>query len=165
MDVIQPPPDDIPENGRRRFLGTLTGFLGAVIGAILGVPLVGSFAGPLLARKEPLWVSLGPVPEQFGTPQKCTYRYVRVDGWMEKTIYGTAYVIKSGEQIRVLSNICTHLGCGVRWDQDQNAFLCPCHNGKFDIQGRPIAGPPPRPLTEYECRVVDGKLEIKMESA
>jgi Rieske Fe-S protein len=84
---------------------------------------------------------------------------------MEKTIYGTAYVIKSGEQIRVLSNICTHLGCGVRWDQDQNAFLCPCHNGKFDIQGRPIAGPPPRPLTEYECRVVDGKLEIKMESA
>jgi nitrite reductase/ring-hydroxylating ferredoxin subunit len=43
-----------------------------------------------------------------------------------------------------LSNVCPHLGCRVRWDLGAGAYLCPCHDGRFDAAGRPTAGPPLR---------------------
>jgi arsenite oxidase small subunit len=45
------------------------------------------------------------------------------------------------------SQVCTHLSCAVVYDRSENALLCPCHKGAFNLeQGRPIAGPPSRPL-------------------
>lgn len=47
------------------------------------------------------------------------------------------------------SQICTHLSCAVIYDNKQNALLCPCHKGAFDVEeGRPTAGPPIRPLSK-----------------
>ena len=46
------------------------------------------------------------------------------------------------------SQQCTHLSCAVVPQPEQNRLFCPCHEGAFDLQsGRPIAGPPNRPLT------------------
>ena len=45
------------------------------------------------------------------------------------------------------SQVCTHLSCAVVYDRAENALLCPCHRGAFNIdQGNPVAGPPTRPL-------------------
>jgi arsenite oxidase small subunit len=45
------------------------------------------------------------------------------------------------------SQICTHLSCAVVYNKTDNALVCPCHHGVFDIErGSPIAGPPTRPL-------------------
>src|SRR6266542_613071 len=45
------------------------------------------------------------------------------------------------------SQVCTHLSCAVVYDRKENALLCPCHRGAFNIDsGRPVAGPPERPL-------------------
>ncbi len=41
---------------------------------------------------------------------------------------------------------CTHMGCVVRWRPDARIYVCPCHDGRYDAEGNPIAGPPPRPL-------------------
>jgi Rieske Fe-S protein len=41
-----------------------------------------------------------------------------------------------------LSSVCPHLGCQVHWEAQNNRFLCPCHNGAFDAQGRATQGPP-----------------------
>jgi len=41
---------------------------------------------------------------------------------------------------------CTHLGCIVDWDADQNQFVCPCHGSKYDDQGRMVKGPAKRNL-------------------
>ena len=42
---------------------------------------------------------------------------------------------------------CTHLGCAVTPDAEGKRLCCPCHNGLFDAAtGRPLAGPPRRPL-------------------
>lgn len=50
-------------------------------------------------------------------------------------------------EIRAYSQVCTHLSCAVVYDKQQNALLCPCHRGVFDIdEGKPLAGPPTRPL-------------------
>ncbi len=41
-----------------------------------------------------------------------------------------------------LSSVCPHLGCQVHWEPQNDRFFCPCHNGAFDPEGNPIAGPP-----------------------
>ena len=50
---------------------------------------------------------------------------------------------------RAFSATCTHLACTVQYRSDQGLIWCACHNGKYDLNGRNISGPPPRPLTEY----------------
>jgi len=52
-----------------------------------------------------------------------------------------------GGEWRAFSAICTHLSCTVRFVADKQQIWCPCHNGRFDLNGRNIPGtPPPRPL-------------------
>lgn len=50
---------------------------------------------------------------------------------------------------RAFSATCTHLACTVQYRKDLGLIWCACHNGKYDLNGRNISGPPPRPLTEY----------------
>jgi cytochrome b6-f complex iron-sulfur subunit len=50
---------------------------------------------------------------------------------------------------RAFSARCTHLSCTVRYRQDLGLIWCPCHDGRFDLTGKNVAGPPPRPLPEH----------------
>ncbi len=50
---------------------------------------------------------------------------------------------------KAFSATCTHLDCTVQYKNDLGLIWCACHNGKFDLNGRNISGPPPRPLSEY----------------
>lgn len=54
---------------------------------------------------------------------------------------------------RALSAVCTHLGCTVQYRNDTHQIWCACHNGLYDLTGRNISGPPPRPLDEFEVHV------------
>lgn len=56
-------------------------------------------------------------------------------------------------EVKAYSSVCTHLGCRVGWDASQSNFLCPCHVGRFDLDGNVILGPPPEPLTAYPIRI------------
>lgn len=151
---------------RRRVLGVLAGAIVTITGVGILAPLAGMFLSPLFQRRKELWLNLGEVsdvsPDQ---PTKFVYKYVRLDGWFEKTIYGTAYVIRNGADFVALSNICTHLGCGVRWDTDKKKFVCPCHNGMFDRNGNVLSGPPPKPLRRFPVKVASGKIHIRVEEA
>jgi Rieske Fe-S protein len=52
---------------------------------------------------------------------------------------------------------CTHLSCPVVPAVDQGRLHCPCHNGWFDLAtGRPVAGPPQRPLARVTLEVRGG---------
>jgi len=155
-------PDSSVENeSRRRFLGLAAGALSTIVAALIGIPLVGMFFGPLLTRRKELWLDLGAVSDiKPDRPTKFTYSYVKIDGWFEKTVYGTAYVSVDKAGMIALSNICTHLGCGVRWDADRNAFTCPCHSGVFDKTGNVVSGPPPRPLNRLQTKVAAGRIQI-----
>ena len=57
---------------------------------------------------------------------------------------------------RAFSAVCTHLNCTVQYRPDLEHIWCACHNGHFDLFGRNIAGPPPRPLDPFEV-VVKGE--------
>lgn len=60
--------------------------------------------------------------------------------------------LASGE-FRAFSAVCTHLDCIVQYRPDKEAIWCACHNGTFDLAGRNVSGPPPRPLEPYDVVV------------
>ena len=64
-----------------------------------------------------------------------------------------------------LSLTCTHLGCGVHWEQDEQLFLCPCHGGRFNATGAVLSGPPPAPLTRYPAVVEHGSVYVDLPEA
>jgi len=63
------------------------------------------------------------------------------------------YLVNVNGKYKVFSSTCTHLGCKVRWEVNNQRFFCPCHRGVFDKDGRVISGPPPRPLDEFKVEV------------
>jgi Rieske Fe-S protein len=54
---------------------------------------------------------------------------------------------------KAFSAVCTHLNCTVQYRQDLRQIWCACHNGLYDLEGRNVSGPPPRPLETYEVHV------------
>lgn len=46
--------------------------------------------------------------------------------------------------------VCTHLGCKLSWNADDNTYDCPCHGSKFDIDGNNIYNPALKPLKKYD---------------
>ena len=55
---------------------------------------------------------------------------------------------------------CTHTGCVVRWKPAENAYICPCHEGRFDADGRVRAGPPPGALRSVPVVRHEGNLVV-----
>lgn len=70
-------------------------------------------------------------------------------------------VVRTPQGFRALSGICTHLGCIVQWDAGRKQIACPCHAGFFDINGKVVSGPPPKPLAEHGVAVVNGEVLVK----
>jgi Rieske Fe-S protein len=65
-----------------------------------------------------------------------------------------AILIRTPEgNYRAFTAVCTHLGCTVQYRSDLHEIWCPCHNGKYNLQGRNVSGPPPRPLAQYQVHV------------
>jgi len=54
---------------------------------------------------------------------------------------------------RAMSATCTHLSCTVQYRNDLHQVWCACHNGLYDLNGRNLSGPPPRPLEAYQVHV------------
>lgn len=55
---------------------------------------------------------------------------------------------------------CTHLGCSVPWDQELNAFVCPCHHSEFSTEGEVQNPPAPRPLDLFPVSIADNVVQI-----
>lgn len=51
--------------------------------------------------------------------------------------------------VRALDARCTHEGCTVQYSPGDGQIVCACHNGRFDLDGRVLSGPPPRPLGQW----------------
>jgi cytochrome b6-f complex iron-sulfur subunit len=66
-------------------------------------------------------------------------------------------------EVRIFSAICTHEGCTVGWSPGMGILQCPCHDGRFAVDGSVIEGPPPAPLLRLESRVRDGIIYVVEE--
>jgi Rieske Fe-S protein len=151
--------------GRRAFVGAAAA-AGAVIGVMIGFPVGALFAAPLFRSRSELegqWVEVGDAGGFASGAHEVTYSFDQQDGWYVAGRSRHVLVRRDQDQWVVLSAKCTHAGCGVAWLPDEQVFLCPCHSGRFDAHGRPIAGPPTEPLVRLDARVNEqtGKLEVR----
>ncbi|OGU17168.1 MAG: hypothetical protein A2X61_01810 [Ignavibacteria bacterium GWB2_35_12] len=67
-------------------------------------------------------------------------------------------------EFRAFSATCTHLDCTVQYRKDMGLIWCACHNGRYDLSGRNIAGPPPKPLVEYRVVIQNEEILISKNS-
>ena len=71
-------------------------------------------------------------------------------------------LINKDGKIRALSTVCTHLGCRAAWQEHSQQFVCPCHIGIFDADGKVVSGPPPQPLQEFAVEVKAGNIYVSV---
>ncbi|MBI3609958.1 MAG: ubiquinol-cytochrome c reductase iron-sulfur subunit [Nitrospirae bacterium] len=147
---------------RRTFLTRITGFILGLIGLALSIPLVGYVVSPAFRRQAQDWAEAGGVHElSVGDPKELSYLVTLQDGWMKTTAVKSVWAVRQpDESVTVFSPLCTHLGCGYHWDSDDREFKCPCHNSIFDITGRVLSGPAPRPLDRLPFKVEKERLFV-----
>jgi Rieske Fe-S protein len=140
--------------GRRRTLVFLINGALALMTGALGA-LLGAFAlRPASRDARDRWIRAASLLEvKPGTPLPRVLSVPRADGWYRERVRQTVFLVRDGDAVKALSATCTHLGCQVRWDGERKRFLCPCHGGAYDAEGRVIEGPPPRPLDTVDVRV------------
>ncbi len=145
------------ETGRREFVKkALFGVL-AMIGLGFIIPGVRTFSPrgegaralhffPLIAEED--------VPRSGVKKSELVYT---VSGVERKA---RVFIVSSRIGLTVLSATCSHLGCLVNYNKEKGEFVCPCHGGRYDLQGRNIAGPPPAPLTQFPVQMQDGMVLV-----
>ena len=139
---------------RREVMVRGTGIGMGLVGVMLSVPAIGFLLSPLFTRQRTAWVTVGPI-DGIGVdePTPLIAEVPVGTGYTAPPVRRVVYVVKrpSGE-LRALSNICTHMQCDVHWQPSLTSFLCPCHGGLYDIDGKNIGGPPPQPLAQWVHR-------------
>ena len=151
-----------PVGSRRTFFRWVTGIAASLIGVGLAVPLVGYVVSPAFRRREQRWVDVGREADlPVGEPKQLEYVTTLRDGWMKTKSQKVVWAVKRTDgSITVFSPICTHLGCGYRWEPSDRTFKCPCHRSVFDVDGKVMAGPAPRPLDVLPAKVDEGRLFV-----
>jgi Rieske Fe-S protein len=76
-----------------------------------------------------------------------------------------ALLVRTSEtEWKAFSAVCTHLNCTVQYQDATRQIWCACHNGTYDLSGRVVSGPPPKPLTEYAVRVRGDEVVISRQA-
>ncbi len=102
---------------------------------------------PQIAGVEVPWKA-----NELKTNSSRIFRFGNQPGILVKTPAG---------ELRAFTAICTHLACTVQYREDMEMIWCACHNGHYDLFGKNVAGPPPRPLQAYKVQVAaDGKILV-----
>jgi len=140
--------------GRRGVVNWLLGLCGGGVLASIFYPVVRYLAPPDIPEAATLSVSAGNAPALVPNSGRVVPFGAR-----------PAIVIRtpSGE-LRAFSAICTHLDCTVQYRPDLQRIWCACHNGEYDLNGRNVAGPPPRPLDPYDVNVAGDEITITRRS-
>jgi menaquinol-cytochrome c reductase iron-sulfur subunit len=139
--------------------------LGGAAGAAVVLPVVGFALAPIFESPEEVWEAVGPTDEFTAESYRQAVK-TEVPGTGEsgKT---TVYVRKGSEELGedpaefiAISTRCAHLGCPVRFFPSAGNFICPCHGGVYDFEGKVIGGPPVRPLDRFQTRIRAGQVEV-----
>jgi cytochrome b6-f complex iron-sulfur subunit len=135
--------DTAPDLSRRRLLDVfLSGGLLAFLGAVF-YPVARYLTTPEVQETSASSVVAAKVNEVAPNSGRI-FRFGSKPGILVR--------LPSGEY-RAFTAVCTHLGCTVQFRSDLELIWCPCHNGRFDLSGKNVAGPPPSPLESFAVNV------------
>jgi menaquinol-cytochrome c reductase iron-sulfur subunit len=156
---------------RRRLMEGTALAAGGIATMAFALPGLGFAVGPLFEDTLPTrWQDLGPTGDF--NDESYVPRVMNIDAEIGDAGKTTVYVRKfnrsidkviKGEDIQpyvAISTRCAHLGCPVRYIQASQKFVCPCHGGVYDSQGKVEGGPPVRPLDRFYTRVTNGRVEV-----
>ncbi len=122
-------------------------FLG---GSLLGT--IGSFLYPVIRylmppaqREAGVQSVVAAKVNELAPNTSKVFRFGSVPGILIKTTEG---------EWKAFIAVCTHLTCTVVFESDSETLLCPCHNGRFDLSGHVLSGPPPAPLEALGVKVI-----------
>lgn len=136
---------------RRKFIDYL--ITGAGLGVVMGVlyPLF-RFLTPPPEQEEAVVssVNLG-LETDFENNSGKIFRFGRKPGLI---------IRDPGGKFRAYYATCTHLDCIVQYDSKAESIWCACHNGRYDMNGINISGPPPRPLTPLKVNILPDSREV-----
>jgi menaquinol-cytochrome c reductase iron-sulfur subunit len=153
-----------PDTGRRRFLSRAIAVVQGAIGATLAFLLGGAVVSPAFGTRRTTWwpaAALGDLPDNEPTP--IAIRVTREDGYSQVVERQVVFLVKtSASEVTALSSTCTHLGCRVSWNADDQTLRCPCHGGVFDRTGAVKAGPPPKALARHPARVDGDRILVEL---
>jgi nitrite reductase/ring-hydroxylating ferredoxin subunit len=155
---------DSNDLSRRALFAKIGLLLNGLVATIIAVPVLGFLLSPALRERKSLlsWVSLGTLdrfPE--GQTRMATYRNPYVNSWDGETADIPCWVRHvAADKFQVFAINCAHLGCPVRWFQQSQLFMCPCHGGVYYADGARASGPPERGLFEYPYKVEGGELLV-----
>lgn len=132
------------DHGRRNLLNW---FLSTTAGAFLvsvTYPLSRYLIPPEVEESTANTVTLALKPQEVKPNSGQIFRFGSQAGILVKDTNG---------ELKAFSAVCTHLACIVQYRSDINHIWCACHNGHFDLNGRNVEGPPPKPLEQYVVNV------------
>lgn len=165
------------EDDQRR--GFLVKFAAAVIGGVVGVvPAIfagGFFLTPLLKKKSSDEASdgfmfIGSMDSLVpgGPPRAYKVTGSKKDAWTTyaEAALGSVYIkLGEGGNLLAYNANCPHLGCTVDYKQDKEAFVCPCHDSSFNLNGERSNEIPPRNMDSLEVEVRnDNEIWVKFEN-
>jgi Rieske Fe-S protein len=134
--------------GRREILNW---FLGTSVGGLLAsvlYPVLRYVSPPIVPEASTTQVDAGPTND----PEL-------LDRGFKILRFGADPVIlvrASETEFRAFTATCTHLDCIVEFRKPEQLLWCNCHNGRYDLSGRNVAGPPPKPLTPLKVQIATG---------
>jgi Rieske Fe-S protein len=166
LPEAEPPGYFEGESMTRRKAFTVAGqAVGGVAGAAIVLPAVGFAVAPIFEKPKEMWQAIGPTSEF--PPFTYTEVTITITPGIGEAGKSTAYVRRGSTDLKedpktyvAVSTRCAHLGCPVRFVEAAGNFICPCHGGVYDFQGKVIGGPPVRPLDRFQTRVSSGQVEI-----
>jgi quinol---cytochrome c reductase iron-sulfur subunit, bacillus type len=183
-EAAMPEPDPVERYPRNVFLEMSTLGLGALIGGIVTLPVLGFAVLPAFTKQGAKEIDLGPMTDfPEGQYVVATFESDASEGEISRR---SAFIRNNGmtngvPSFTCISNRCVHLGCPVQpggpvFDSKKQTvrtkigpvdlipalpaagFICPCHGGAYDQEGNRTAGPPVRALNRYHFLIRDGHL-------
>jgi Rieske Fe-S protein len=148
---------------RRSLLKWAIRGLGALFGAVLGLPAL-AYLTDARNRRAPEgdFRTVGRLSDlQVGVPHQVVIRDIRRDAWTlhPNDVVGRVWLLRRADDgVDAFTTICPHLGCSINFQPADQLFVCPCHNGTYDLNGRRYerpgaTNPAPRGMDALEVRV------------
>ncbi|MCK6549587.1 Rieske 2Fe-2S domain-containing protein [Myxococcota bacterium] len=131
------PAAEPPAQTRRELLDTIAIGGGVLLGASAVYPVVSFLSAPSPSLGGAAEVAAGKASELIAG-QAIAFRFGNKPALL---------VRDHGGHLRAFIALCTHLDCVVQFRAETSSIWCACHNGLYDLAGRNVQGPPPRPLT------------------
>jgi Rieske Fe-S protein len=114
----------------------------------------------LLAAAAPLAAACA-APSPPDRRLRVSRERLRAEGRIEAEVAGDPIEVREGAAGPVArSLLCTHFGCTVQWQAEAASYHCPCHEARFDGEGRPVSGPALRPLRLVRVEVQGSDLLV-----